>query len=49
MTINEQIQALVDAGKIRQAERLILACQSPATPYQLNSAKGQRVLRKGHL
>lgn len=49
MSIPEQIQLLVDAGKYRQAERLLLASQTPATPYQLNSAKGLRVLRKGHL
>ena len=49
MSIPEQIQALVDAGKTSQAERLLLASHTPATPYQLNSAKGLRGLRKGHL
>ena len=49
MSIPEQIQQLVDAGKTRHAERLLLAIQTPVTPYQLNSAKGLRVLRKGYL
>jgi hypothetical protein len=49
MSIPERIQRLVNAGKTSQAERLLLANQTPVTPYQLNSAKGLRVLRKGHL
>ena len=49
MSISEQIQQLVDAGKTRRAERLLLASQTPVTSYHLNSAKGLRVLRKGYL
>ena len=47
MSTHAQIQELVDAGKRKQGERLLLASQTPATPYELNSAKGLAGIRSG--
>jgi hypothetical protein len=47
MSTHAQIQELVDTGRRKEAERLLLASQTPATPYELNSAKGLAAIRKG--
>ena len=47
MSTHETIQQLVDAGKRKEAERLLLASQTPATRFQLNTAKGLAAIRKG--
>jgi hypothetical protein len=45
---NQLIQELVDNGKRKEAERLLLASQTSASRFQLNSGKGLSAVRNKH-